>query len=267
MYRSIFSFLKLIFDQRYLIFSMAKREVESQYIGSLLGFVWTFINPLVMILVFWFVFSVGFKVQPHHDVPFVAWLTAGMAIWFAFSDMVSGSSTIIISNASLIKKSFFSPQILPVVKVLSCLITHSVFLAVLLALLAFQNMPFSLYFLQAIYYLFCMSFLAVGLSWAVSALNVFIRDVGQIVGVFLQLGFWLTPIFWDIQIMPQKIHTLIKLNPMYYVVQGYRESFIYFLPFWHHPYQSVYFWLVALVTFILGAYIFRKLKPQFADVL
>lgn len=267
MCRLIFSFLKLILDQKSLIFSMAKREVAAQYVGSLLGFIWTFINPLVLIIVFWFVFSVGFKIQPQRDVPFVVWLTAGMAIWFAFSDMISGSTSAITANTSLIKKSFFPSEILPVIKVLSCLITHSVFISVLIALLAFQRLPFSLYFLQSIYYLLGMSVLALGLSWAISALNVFIRDIAQIVGVLLQLGFWLTPIFWDIRIMPQELHYLIKLNPMYYIVQGYRESFIYFVPFWSHPYQSIYFWLISGGTLILGAQIFRKLKPQFPDVL
>jgi lipopolysaccharide transport system permease protein/teichoic acid transport system permease protein len=85
--------------------------------------------------------------------------------------------------------------------------------------------------------------------------------------VIIQIGFWATPIFWDIHIMPVKWQMVFKLNPMFYVVQGYRESFIYFRPFWEHPYQTVYFWTVATTTFVLGALIFQKLKPQFADVL
>ena len=112
-----------------------------------------------------------------------------------------------------------------------------------------------------------MSFLALGISWIVSALNVFIRDVGQITGVIIQMGFWGTAIMWDIQIMPEKIQNIIKLNPMFYVVQGYRESFIYFQPFWRHPVLTIYFWTVTIIIFVVGALIFKKLKPQFADVL
>jgi ABC-type polysaccharide/polyol phosphate export permease len=95
---------------------MAKREVATQYVGSLLGFIWTFIHPMVMIFVFWVVFSVGFKVKPTNDVPFVVWLTAGMAAWFIFADIVNGSAGVIVSNTQLIKRTLFHSQILPVVK-------------------------------------------------------------------------------------------------------------------------------------------------------
>jgi lipopolysaccharide transport system permease protein/teichoic acid transport system permease protein len=112
-----------------------------------------------------------------------------------------------------------------------------------------------------------MSVLALGISWIVSSLNVFLRDVGQIVAVVLQVGFWATPIFWDIQIMPKGFQTAIKLNPMFYIVQGYRESFIYFTPFWKHPFYTLYFWFAVLTVLFIGAIIFRKLKPHFSDVL
>lgn len=267
MIRSFVYFIRLIFEQKEIIVSMAKREVATQYAGSVLGFIWTFIHPLIMIFVFWMVFSVGFRVKPMNDVPFVVWLTAGMAAWFVFADIVNGSAGAVVSNAPLIKKTVFPSQILPVVRIVSGLITHSVFLLVLVVLILFQSMPLSLYYLQFGYYLLCLCALALGVGWAISALNVFLRDVGQIVGVILQIGFWATPIFWDIQIMPPMVRTVLKLNPMFYVVQGYRESFIYFSPFWEHPYQTLYFWVVTVILFVGGALIFRRLKPHFADVL
>lgn len=267
MIKSFFYFIRLILLQRDLIISMAKGEIATRYVGSFLGFIWTFIHPMVMIFVFWMIFSVGFKVKPTNNVPFVVWLTAGMAAWFLFADIVNGSASAIVSNANLIKKTLFHSQMLPVTKIVSSLITHSVFLLVLIGLIIFQKMPFSFYYLQFFYYLLCMCVLGLGLGLAVSALNVFIRDVAQIVGVILQVGFWATPIFWDINMMPPKIQLILKLNPMFYIVQGYRESFIYFSAVWRHPYQSLYFWLVATIIFGSGALIFKKLKPQFADVL
>jgi len=267
MIKSFYYFIRLIFLQKHLIVSMAKREVATNYVGSFLGFIWTFIHPIVLIFVFWVVFSVGFRVQPKNDVPFVVWLTAGIAVWFVFADIVNGSSGVIVSNAHLIKKTLFHSQILPVIKIVSCLITHSIFLLILFGLIIFQKMPFSFYYLQFLYYLFCVSVLALGISWIVSSLNAFIRDVGQIVAVVLQMGFWATPIFWDIQMMPPGIQTIFKCNPMFYIVQGYRESFIYFTPFWNHPVQTLYFWSVSALFFVAGALIFKKLKPQFPDVL
>ena len=267
MIRRLYDFLRLIFLHGDLIISMAKREVRLQYVGSLLGFVWVFIQPMVMIFVFWVVFSIGFRVQPKNDVPFVVWLTAGMSIWFVFAEIVNGSSGVISANAPLIKKTVFDSQILPVVKVVSCVIAHLVFLLLLILLIVFHGMPFSLYWFQSLYYLLCMVVFSLGLAWITSALNVFIRDVGQMVVVLLQVGFWATPIFWDIHMMPPKLQTILRLNPMFYVVQGYRESFIYFRPFWGHPYYTLYFWCVAVSVFVAGALIFRKLRPQFADVL
>ena len=267
MMKSLYKFIQLIFARRHLVIAMAQREIATQYVGSLLGFIWTFINPLILILVFWFVFSIGFRVRPQNEVPFVVWLTAGMAAWFVFADIVRGSAGVVVANSHLIKKTLFPSQILPVVKLVSCLIIHSVFLSVLIGLILFQKMPFSIYYFQFLYYLFCLSVFSLGLSWAFSALNVFIRDVNQVVGVLIQVGFWATPVFWDINIMPPKVHMVLKLNPLFYIVQGYRDSFIDFIPFWNHPYLTLYFCLVTAIVFCLGAFIFWKLKPQFADVL
>lgn len=269
MLASFFRFLKLIVDQHQLILALSKREIASQYIGSLLGIIWTFIQPAVMIFVFWFVFSVGFKTEPQNGAPFAVWLTAGMAPWFVFSDIVMKSSGAIVGYAHLIKKSVFPSQILPVVKVLSSMLTHTAFVLLLIVLIIFQKVSFGIYFLQFFYYLFCLSVLALGIGWAVAALNVFIRDVGQIVAVIMQVGFWATPIFWDISLMKDhpKIQTLLKLNPVYYIIEGYRDSFIDAIPFWHRPGYTLYFWGVTLFCFFAGAVIFRKLKGQFADVL
>ncbi|HOP47207.1 MAG TPA: ABC transporter permease [Desulfobacteraceae bacterium] len=267
MIKSFFYFIRLVFLQKELIFSLARREVASHYIGSLLGFIWAFINPMVMIFIFWLVFSIGFRIKPANDVPFVVWLAAGMSAWFVFADIINGSVGLIVSNAHLIKKTMFYSQILPVIKIISSLFAHSVFILVLIGLIVFQKMPFSLYYLQVFYYLMCLCVLSLGLGWALSALNVFVRDIGQIVAVLLQICFWGTPIFWDILIMPPRIQKILQLNPMFYIVQGYRESFIYFCPFWRHPYQTMYFWAVTVVIFVIGAIIFQKLKPQFADVL
>ncbi len=267
MLRSAVLFFHLLLEQRQLIVSMAIREVQSKYVGSLLGFVWTFLRPLVMITVFWFVFSVGFRSKPMQDVPFVVWLTAGMAPWFVFSDIVLRSTTVILGNANLIKKTLFYPQILPVIKVVSASVTHFAFLLLLLALLVFQGLEFSLWFFQFLYYFLGMCMLALGVSWMSSALNVFIRDVEQIMAVIIQVGFWATPIFWDIKMMPASVQMYLKLNPMFYIVQGYRDSFISFIPFWHHPLLTIYFWSVVIFLFLSGALVFQKLRPQFADVL
>lgn len=268
MFKSFYYFIRLIVIQRRLIFSLARRDVAAQYAGSLLGFAWKFINPIMTVVIFWAVFSVGFKVQPQNSVPFVAWFTAGVAAWFVFAEIINESVSLVVSNANVIKKSVFPSQILPVSKIIACLIAHGVFLVVLLGLIVILDLPFSFYYFQFIYYLVCLVVLALGISWAVSALNVFVRDVGQIVTILLQMGFWMTPIFWDYRIMPEKVQFFLQFNPMYYIVQGYRDSFLFFSPVWHQPlYLTISFWAVTVVTFVGGALIFKKLKPHFSDAL
>lgn len=267
MLNSFISFIKVLIQQRFLILALSKRDIVSRYIGSLLGFLWTFIQPLVLISVFWFVFSVGFKVKPMNDIPFVVWLTAGMAPWFLFAQIITSSAGVVVQHANLIKKTVFQSEILPIVTIISGLVTHFVFVFLIIILMLFNNLQFSLYMLQCLYYLFCLCVLSLSLGWIFSALNVFIRDVGQIVGVVIQIGFWATPIFWDITIMSPQIQSILKLNPVFYIVQGYRNSFIYHQGFWHSPYWTLYFWTVTLFLLVVGITVFQRLKPQFADVL
>jgi len=251
----------------HMLRALARREVASLYVGSFLGFIWTFIQPAVMILVFWFVFSVGFRARPQNDVPFVVWLTSGMAPWFAFAAIVNATSSVIIQYSHLIKKTVFPSQILVVVKIMSNLVGHCAFVFLLVLLIIFNGMPVSIYYLQAIYYLICLLVLVSGLGWLVSSLNVYARDVGQLVPVVIQVGFWGSAIFWDMTIMPDKVQFWLKINPVYYIIQGYRDSFIYFVPFWQHGWYTLYFWTVAILVLLTGGWVFRRLKPQFADVL
>lgn len=267
LFNGFLQFIAILYYRRSLIVEMAKRDISRQHVGSMLGFFWTFVNPLIMIFILWFVFSFGFKTIPKGNIPFVVWLTAGMCIWNTFVEVVNGATTSIISNPHLVKKVVFPLSILPVVKLVGSFITHAIFLVLLILLIIFQGLPFSLYWFQAFYYFIAMSVLALGLGWMTASINIFARDTTQIVGVVTQIGFWGTPIFWDFAIMPEKYQLFVKLNPMFYIVQGYRDSFIYFVPFWQHGEMTLYFWGVTGLIFALGAIIFLKLRPHFADVL
>ncbi len=265
--KKLVDFFTSIVKNRVLIASLCRREIKSRFVGSFLGVAWTFIQPLVMITVFWFVFSVGFKAKPMGDVPFVVWLTAGMAAWALFSEIVLASSNSVLEYATLIKKTLFPAQILPLVKVASASVTHFIYLVILVVLILLYKLDVSVYYLQVVYYFFALCMLSLGIGWLVASLNVFVRDVAQVCGVVMQVGFWATPVFWDINIMPEKVRHWLLLNPVFYIVQGYRDSFISFKPFWSHPWQTLYFWTFTLTMFALGAWVFARLQKQFVDVL
>lgn len=260
-------FLRTIVSYRGLIVSMAKRIIIAQYVGSSLGFFWVVIQPLSMICILWAVFGLAFRSQPLNDCPFVVWLTAGLAAWYVFSEVVSGSVGTVIENQNLIKKMSFPSQILPVVKMVTSLLNHLVFIIILIVLLYCHHLSLSFYVLQVFYYLFALLMLALGLSWLGAALNPFFRDVGPLVSLFMQIGMWATPIIWEIKMMPEAIRFYFKLNPMYYIIQGYRDTFIYSRPFWDYPWQTCYFWLITMTMLAVGGYAFKALKPHFADVL
>jgi lipopolysaccharide transport system permease protein/teichoic acid transport system permease protein len=267
LFRGFIEFITLLYQRRSLIFEMAKRDIATNHMGSMLGFFWTFINPLIMIFILWFVFSYGFKAAPKGNVPFVIWLTAGMAIWNTFNEIVSGATVVVISNPHLVKKVVFPLSILPVVKLVASLITHVIFIVLLVALILLNGIPVSFFWLQALYYFFAMGVLSLGIGWITSSVNVFARDTAQVVNVILQFGFWATPIFWDLNMLPLGAQSVLKLNPMFYIVQGYRDSFIYGIPFWKHMEMTLYYWGVTGFVFVLGAIIFLRLRPHFADVL
>ena len=258
-----------LYQNRKLVLSLAKNDFKTKYAGSYLGIVWAFIQPIVTILVYWFVFSVGLKAGTVSDYPFVLYLVSGIIPWFFFQDALNGGTNALIEYNYLVKKVVFKISILPIVKIISALFVHVFFVAFALLLCACYGYTPSLYTLQIIYYSVCTFLFVLGLVYATSAIVIFFRDLAQIIGIFLQVGVWLTPIMWDIDMLSSHpwLIKLFKLNPMYYVVTGYRDSMLGHVGIWNHASWAIYFWVVTILLFGLGSVIFKRLKPHFADVL
>lgn len=260
-------FIRDIINSRKLIFKLAKNDFKVRYTGSYLGVIWAFIQPIINMLVLWFVFEIGFKSAPIEDFPFILWLICGMIPWFFFSEGISNGTNSLIEYSYLVKKVVFRVGILPIVKIISSLFVHLFFIGFIFVMFTVYGYKPSIYYIQVFYYSFALIVLLLGLSWITSSLIVFLRDTNQIVSIILQLGFWLTPIFWSYKILPDNYEKLFKLNPMYYIVEGYRDTFINHIWFWHRYNQTMYFWFITIITFIIGALLFKKLKPHFSDVL
>ena len=267
LYNNLFGLIGDIITNRNFLWQMTKRDFRQRYLGSYLGILWAFIQPAVTVLIFWFVFQVGFKSTPVNNFPFILWLVCGMFPWFFLSDSVLSATNSIIESSYLVKKIVFRVELLPIVKIISALIVHIFFVAILFAMFAVYGYPISIYNFQVVYYVLAMICLSLGISWLTSSLTVFLRDVGQFVGMILQFGFWGTPIFWNLKMVPEQFQFFLKLNPAYYLVEGYRQSFIYKEWFWEHLHLTAYFWCVTVIMMIIGAWCFKKLRPHFADVL
>lgn len=255
------------FKSRRTIIELAKKDFSVRYLGSCLGIIWAFIHPSIYILLMFFVFQIGFRVAPTENYPYILWLMAGMMPWMFFAESLASATTSVMDHSFLVKKIVFRVSVLPIVRILSALFIHLVFVTALAIVLMLYGYRPHIYYIQTVYYLFACIMLVLGLAWISSSLIIFLKDVGQIISVVLQFGFWVTPIFWSINLLPPEYHTLIKLNPVYYLVDGYRASFLYKQWFWENPWMTVYFWAVTFSIFVGGAVLFRRLRPHFADVL
>lgn len=264
--KSILNFFQSIFENRQVLYNLTKRDFNSQYVGSALGFVWSFIQPLSFALIIWFVFTVGFKSGNMNDVPFAVYLLSGMIIWNFFSDSLLKGTNSLTEYSFLVKKVQFRVSLIPLFKIGSALLTHLIFISILIVLLLFNGYYPTLYWFQSVYYILATIILCMGLGWIFSAVNVFFKDTSQIISIILQIGVWASPVFWSYNMFPPEIRKVLAYNPLAYIIEGYRNSFIYNIPFWEQD-NALIFWGFAFISILLGAYIFVKLRPHFADVL
>lgn len=259
-----------------LIASLARNDFKQKFAGSYLGTIWAFVQPIITVLVYWFVFERALNVGAQSTkagiaIPFVLWLIAGLVPWFYFSEVLSSGTNTMIEYNYLVKKVVFNISTLPVVKAISSLFVHLFFIVFTIVIYSFYSYFPTLYTLQLIYYSFCMFALGLGLIYALSAIMVFFRDMSQIVNVLLQIGMWMTPIMWNMDALASRIPgwalTLLKANPMYYIVNGYRDALYNHVWFWERSGMTAYFWIFTAVVMLIGMAIFRRLQQHFADVL
>lgn len=265
------SVLQLVTDlnnNRSLIWNLAKNDFKTKYAGSYLGIIWAFINPVITILIYWFVFQYGLKAgSPVQDTSYIFWLMSGLIPWFFFQDALINATNCMLEYSYLVKKVVFKISVLPIIKIISSVFVHFVFIIFLLIVGVIQGKYPDIMTIQMIYYSICTFFLVLGISYATSSIILFFRDLSQLIGILLQIGMWMTPIMWPYTILPDKLKWFAKLNPMYYIVEGYRDTLINKVWFWDRYFQTVYFWLLSISFFVLGSIIFKKLKPHFSDVL
>ncbi len=270
--------MKAILENRKLIWQLAKNDFKSRFSGSYLGIIWAFIQPVVTVLVYWFVFEKGLRagginLKSGIQIPFVLWLIAGLVPWFFFQDALSGGTNALVEYSYLVKKVVFQIDILPLIKVISVSFVHLFFVGFTIILYCCYGYLPSFYTLQVVYYSAAMFMLVLGIVYMTSAIVVFFKDLGQIISIVLQVGVWMTPVMWNINSpdldLPGWVLIILKLNPMYYVVEGYRQSLIDKVAIWDPSNwgKLLYFWIFTIVMWLLGGHIFKKLKVHFADVL
>lgn len=256
-----------IISEKKLIWNLSKNDFKTKYAGSYLGIIWAFVQPVITVLVYWFVFEVGLKSGRVSEYPFILFLMCGLVPWFFFSDSLNGGTTALIEYNYLVKKVVFNISILPVVKVVSALFVHVFFVCIVGVICMGYGYSLDAYWLQIPYYIICTIALVLGLTYLTSTIVCFFRDLTQIISIVLQVGMWVTPIMWQVSILSPTLQTIFKLNPMFYIVEGYRNAFLGKSWFWEDMTWTIYFWIVIMIGLGIGISTFKKLRVHFADVL
>ena len=251
---------------RSLIQSLVARELKARYRGSVLGFFWSFINPLLLLLVYWFVFSVVLPgIRPIDIEPYALFMFCGLLPWTWFSSSVLEASNVLIAGGNLIKKVLFPAEVLPVVAVLANMVHFLLGLPIIAAALVYFAVPvrpLELLWLPVV--VLVQLFFTLGLALIVASLTVHFRDLKDILGNLMTFWFFATPIIYPMSLAPPSGKVLLDLNPFTHLVISYQEILFYDGPFGHWK------WLLALggvsiVLFLLGYFLFDRLRDSFAE--
>ena len=225
-------------------------------------------QPAVIILVMWFAFTYGLKIRVMESgLPFVPWLICAMVPWLFISETLITSSSSLIQYSYLIKKTSFKVGIIPLIKIFTAFIIHLFFVVVIAVIAVLYGFSPSIYWIQIFYYLFAAFVLLAGIGWLVSALTVFVRDIGNLITVATSVLFWATPIIWPYGMLQGNYKYIALFNPFFYITEGYRYTFLERTWFFEYQEMAIFFWTFTGLLFLAGAMVFQRLKPHFADVL
>ena len=259
--------LKDMLNHRKLIWELSKNDFKSKFAGSYFGVFWAFIQPIINVTIYWIIFEGGLKAGPSGNIPFLLWLIAGICPWFYINDSLNSSSNCLVEYSYIVKKVKFNIKFIPIIKIMSATYIHLFFIAVTVIIFKIYGFDLTIYVIQTFYYFICLLLLILGVVYFISAINVFFRDMAQIVAILLQYSMWTVPIMIAEEKFPLFMQGILKYNPLYYIVQGYRDSFINHIWFWEKPGMTIYYWCLIAIILLIGIKVFEKLRLSFADVL
>ncbi len=256
-------YLRRFWQRRDLLLHMTVRHLRGQYKQSVLGYAWAVVNPLSQIIILSFVFSTILRIPAPAGVPYPLFMFVGLLPWIFFSSAISSATDSVVNASSLVTKVYFPREILPTAAVFTKLVELGFGLMILSVLMLYYGrapeatsvwMPL-LFFIHLVFTL--------GLSYPLAALNLYFHDVRFLVGVALLLWFYLTPIIYPVSLVPDKYEIIFDLNPNALFINAYRRVILY----GESPgiEKVLLGLLIAVATFAVGYYLFKKMERGFAD--
>ena len=254
---------KEIYDYRQMIFSLVKKDLRGRYKGSVLGFLWTFINPLMQLVVYTFVFTYIMKagIDKYYLYLFVA-----LVPWIFFSSAITGGSSSVVAQKDLVKKIYFPREVIPISYVTSCFVNMLLCFCIIIPVMVVARVPINPLALLCLPVIMIVEyFLALGMAMLASAITVYFRDLEHILGIVTMIWMYMTPIFYSIDMIPQKMRFIYHINPMASIISCYR-SVLYSgqVPNLASLLEAA---VLGVLFLILGMLVFGRLKKGFAEEL
>ncbi|CAM3953895.1 ABC transporter permease [Mesobacillus thioparans] len=273
--KSMLTVIKEQISSFYLILRLSAFEMKSANANNYLGILWEILNPMIQLSIYWFVFGVGIRQGAQIDmgngiqVPFFIWLLSGMVLWFFANQGITETSRSIYSRIQLISKMSFPMSAIPSYVIMSKFYQHIMLVGIVTILLQFTEYKMSIYYLQLPYFMISSIIFLFSLGLITSTLSTIVRDVQQIVQSIVKMLLYLTPLLWHTDKLVFKgmdLTLLLKANPLYYLVEGYRAALIgtqwYAL---QNSLYTLYFWGLIIVLFALGSILHLKFRNHFID--
>ena len=253
---------KELYQYRELLKTNVKKEIRGKYKGSWLGVLWTFLNPLLQLLVYSFVFPYILRVEVEH---YTIFMMVALVPWTFFTTAIQIGSSSVIGEAGIIKKVYFPREIIPISVVISALVNFLITCIIMFLFILISGVGFTPYVLLFPVIVLIQTIFTLGFTFILSAITVYVQDIAHFVSIVLMLAFYATPIVYNGELLPPKFQWIIKLNPMAQVINAYRD-----ILFYHKTpdYNGIaILGLISLAILFVGYEIFKKLKRNFAEEL
>lgn len=250
------------------VIRLAKYELKSQNSATMFGLFWNFLNPILQILIYWFVFQIGLNTSPPRgEYPYIIWMIVGIIPWFYISAVLTMSTTSIVSYSGVLKRMYLPLAIVPVKTVLSQFFSHLMAMLVVLLVIFCSGYKVSVYVFELPYYMFAGLCFLCGYALLTSAITVLFRDFQKLIASVVRLLFYVTPIVWVQDNLPVKIRFILNLNPLAYLINGYRNTILYGRGLTYNWKQGLYFWTFTILLLIWGCSTHMKFRKKFMDLI
>lgn len=253
-------------DNLYRIFSIIKYERLAKNRESKLGALWDILSPIIQIGTYWFVFGLGIRGgKPVGDTPYIMWMLGGLIPWFFLSACIKKGTNSILSKVSVLEKMNFPTSILITTSVLNEMISHLIMIGITYVIFFIQGYKPNISNINLVYYLFCATAFSISFGLVFSVLTMLARDIKNIVTSSMRMLFYITPVLWTTDKLPVFIQGIMKLNPLSYIIEGYRTSLFPTLePM--NTLAGLYFWAITICMFMFGCKLIYKYRYKFLDL-